>query len=428
MDKKMIMEANLLKYTIGLNPFIPFEPTKKQMQFLIDFDTELFYGGAAGGGKSVALLLGALMFVDYNDYNALILRRTYPDLALPGALMDLAEKLLKNTPAKYHDKGKYWAFPSGARLSFGYLEHERDKFRYDSSEFDYIAFDELTQFTETQYRYLFSRLRREKTSKIPSRMRSASNPGGLGHEWVKNRFIKSTHFIPARLEDNPYLDHEEYEKSLEKLDLVTYRQKRWGDWDILPSGNMFKRDWFKIVDDYPRNYSYAVRYWDLAATEHKEGTDPDYTVGLLMIEQGGRFWVLDVQRDRLSPRGVENMIKTTAKIDNNKLHDYIIGMEQEGGSGGKNTIDYYSSRVLFGYDFHGIRSTGSKSERARAFSAAMENGNVFIVSGGWNSDYINELIPFPSEGVHDDQVDGSSGAFNLLVQLVGGAPDIRVLS
>jgi hypothetical protein len=149
--------------------------------------------------------------------------------------MDRAKDWLSGTAARWSDKEKTWHFPSGATLSFGYLEHEDNKYRYQSSEFQFVGFDELTQFSETQYRYLFSRLRRLKSSRVPVRMRAASNPGGIGHEWVRQRFLteKSTGdrvFVPARLDDNPHLDRQQYVASLSQLDPITKAQLLAGDW------------------------------------------------------------------------------------------------------------------------------------------------------------------------------------------------------
>ena len=196
--------------TPKLTQFIPHQPTAKQAAFLWLPNREALFGGAAGGGKSDALLMAALQYVDIPNYAALLLRRTYADLALPGAIMDRAEQWLTGTNARWNQQEKTWYFPSGSTLTFGYLQHEKDKYRYQSSEFQFIGFDELTQFTETMYTYLFSRLRRLENSNVPLRMRGATNPGGIGHAWVHERFVVSAKtgriFIPAKLADNPYLD------------------------------------------------------------------------------------------------------------------------------------------------------------------------------------------------------------------------------
>jgi hypothetical protein len=218
----------------GSIPWCPLEPTERQRQFLGSAAPELLFGGAAGGGKSIALLMGALQFVDTPGYSAIIFRRTVADLLLPGALIPRSFEWLGGTEARWSHVGKRWTFPSGATLSFGYLHEANDRFRYQSSEFQYIAFDELTHFRERDYLYLRSRLRRPERLAVPLRIRAASNPGGVGHVWVRKRFLEGPAdgrlFLPARLEDNPHLDADGYRDALAGLDELTRRQLEQGDW------------------------------------------------------------------------------------------------------------------------------------------------------------------------------------------------------
>jgi predicted phage terminase large subunit-like protein len=411
-SKELLTE--IFKKTILENPYIPHTPTAKQAEFLLLHCREALYGGAAGGGKSDALLMGALQFMQEPQYSAIIFRRTYNDLALPGALMDRALEWLAPTDAKWNSIKHIWTFPSGATLTFGNLEHEQDKFRYQSAEFQYIAFDELTQFLESQYRYLFSRLRRLEDRYVPLRMRSASNPGNIGHDWVKRRFLiegekKGRVFIPAKLDENPYLDQETYIQSLNNLDPITRRQYLKGDWSARHGGSKFFREWFQIVGASPANAK-RVRYWDLAATTPKPGKEPDYTVGLKMALKDGVFYVEDVRRIQRSPQYVENLVKQTAVLDGGAVHIY---MEQEPGSSGVTLTDHYARKVLVGYTFRADRVTGPKEVRADPVSSAAEAGNIKIVNGAWVNDYLDELEAFP-EGSHDDQVDATSGAFSKL--------------
>ena len=396
------------------NHYIPHKPTPKQLAFLLLDNQEALYGGAAGGGKSDALLMAALQYVDSPSYSALLLRRSYTDLSLPGALMDRARAWLIPTEARWRDHLKTYEFPSGASLTFGYLERTGDEYRYQSTEFQFIGFDELTQFPEAQYRYLFSRLRRSANTNIPLRMRSASNPGGIGHEWVRERFIDSEGstdsriFIPATLPDNPYLDQEAYLESLNQLDPVTRQQLLVGDWSARQPGNLFKREWFTVVDELPIVRNRSVRYWDLAATPVRRGTDPDWTAGV-RVDYGsdGYYYVVDVQRMRGTPAEVESLIKQTAMMDGLGTQIYI---EQEPGASGVNTIYHYVTKVLGDYTVRGQRATGSKVERAGPVSSQAEVGNVKFLRGPWIGPFLDEIEAFPLGG-HDDQVDGLSGAF-----------------
>ena len=427
-------EATELARRLTANRYVPYPPTDKQGRFLLDFRLEAMFGGAAGGGKSDALLMGALQFVDVPGFAALILRKTMVDLLLPGALLDRSKLWLLNSDAR--KSGSTWHFPSGARIQFGYIAFEKQKYRYQSSEFQYIAFDELTQFTESQYRYMFSRLRRPKLlptdseeqrskkralSKVPLRMRSATNPGGVGHEWVKRRFIDSERdprrkFYPAKLSDNPHVDEEEYTAALSMLDPVTRQQLLDGDWSVRTSGGYFARTWFttRIVDDPPGRVVRRVRYWDLASTEQDplRGNDPDWTAGCRMsILDSGELVVEDMRRFRKNPGGVEREVEAAAASD---PHGTEVYFEQEGGASGKAIISHYRRRVLQGVVVKGHRPTGNKVTRAIPLSSRASAGDVWMLRGSWHSDFFDEAEAFP-DGAHDDQIDAASGAYAVLV-------------
>jgi predicted phage terminase large subunit-like protein len=390
--------------------FIPHNPTIRQRVALCVSRREILYGGAAGGGKSDWLLMGALQYVDVPGYSALLLRRTFQQLSLEGALIPRSHEWLGGTAARWNGEKRQWRFPSGAVLQFGHLEHEKDKYNYQSAEFQFVGFDELTQFTRSQYTYLFSRLRRLKASKVPLRAWSASNPGGGGHDWVKDRFMverkPTRYFVPAALKDNPHLDRAEYVSALAELDPVTRRQLLDGDWDVRPSGALFKREWFTIVDAAPAN-ARSVRGWDFAATLPKPGTDPDWTVGVKVSEADGIYYIEDVKRDRLTSRGVEALFVQTCALDGSGTTQWI---EQEPGSSGKMASEALI-RAARGYTVRAERSTGSKAERAAPFASQAEAGNVRLVRGPWNAAYLDELEAFAPDCSHDDQVDGSSLGF-----------------
>jgi len=409
--------------TPRLTKYIPHKPTAKQTAFLLLDCEEAFYGGAAGGGKSDALLMAALQYVDVPGYNAVLFRKTFQDLDLPDALMTRSREWLApfrlTGEVHWNERTHTWTFPSGATLSFGYMEHENDRFRYQGAAYHFIGFDELTQIAEICYTYLFSRNRRLAVQgNIPLRVRAASNPGGDGHEWVKQRFLtegllNGRIFIPALLGDNPHLDKEEYRKKLMKLDAVTRAQLLEGNWEVRHGGSIFDRKWFEKVDilpDYLKNY----RYWDLAATNPEKNKKAKYTCGLLLGEYKGRFWVCDVVRMQDRPYLVESKVTGVALLDGRRT---VIGMEQEPGSSGIGTVEHYQN-LLKGYVFKPDRVTGSKEDRALPVSSAAEQGLFYMLRAYWNSAFLDEVELFPN-GTYKDQVDSLSGAFNMAVRNVG---------
>lgn len=444
-------------------------PHPTQQVFLGLNVEEALYGGAAGGGKSDALLMAALQFVDVPGYAALLLRRTWPDLVLPGAIMDRAKQWLGGTDARPHDGGRSWTFPSGAKLQFGYLANDDDKYRYQSAEFQFVGFDELTQWpSEGTYGYLFSRVRRpainclncnttlgryrrpnggvqykhksliayRKCKKvfpdpkvlaqykpasdgttvfdIPLRMRSATNPGGRGAQWVKTRFVdlrtkrKEAVFVPARLRDNPSLDAETYQRNLEHLNPIDRARLLDGDWDITEGGDMFERTDFKPVDSIAPPAAKRVRFWDMAATENAG----DWSVGALVAVHEDKVWIEHIVRAQKRPHELEKLILQTSMQDGIDVH---VRMEQEPGSSGVAVIAGYKRHVLSGFNFDGIRSTGNKSARASALASyAKKDGLVQITIGSWNREFLDEMEAFPN-GSNDDQVDAVSSGFNYLM-------------
>jgi len=462
-------------------PYIPHKPHPPQSVFLLTDAKEAFYGGAAGGGKSDALLMAALQYVDVPGYSALLIRRNFRDLTLPGALMDRAKTWLRPTDAKERGGGAEWVFPSGAKLTFGYVIHHRDVEGYQGAEFQFIGMDELTYWEERTYSFLFSRLRkpdflcqwceapvdrlgtsdqfrhrpveaggtatscerpgvnwhnypRSNTglalADVPIRMRSASNPGGRGHTWVKERFVEpetkapGTVFVPARLVDNPNLNADDYTASMEHMGTVDRERLLRGDWDIVEESMMFKRHWFSIIEEAPAGTQWC-RYWDLAASKVKRaGDDPDWTAGALFGMTPEGTWVLaDMARIRESPLEVERLISSCAEVDPRGL---LIRME-ETGAGDKHTVDHYTRKVLPGLDFKGDRPYGSKAVRARPLSSAAEAGNVALIRGHWNKAFLDEAELFP-EGEHDDQIDAVTGAMKCLIEAQGRKRKARTSS
>lgn len=406
-------------------PYCPESPSLTQKVFLRTYSLEALFGGAAGGGKSSALLMSALQYVDVPSYSAILFRRTYADLALPGALMDRFLMWIGGVDDVRWNANTYTAtFPSGARITFGYLNNAQDYLRYKGAEFQFIGMDEVTEIRETDYRYMFSRLRRPASgplSKVPLRMRCASNPAP---NWVRQRFIvegksEKRVFVPSFLSDNPGIDSESYRQSLQALDPIERRRLEEGDWWATTLGSLFDRESVVIIDsnEIPQlsAQTRAMRFWDLAATEPSNVTpDPDWTVGTLMMFDQGISYILDVKRVRARGEKVEQLIAQTAYEDGPTV---AIRMEMEPGSSGKALVDQYARYILPGYDFLGMRATGDKVTRARPFAAAVANGNVRAIRGPWLTDWLDELSSFPEACSHDDQVDSATGAFTNLTGL-----------
>ena len=442
-DLDKLRNSDKLKLQQLLTPkttkYIPHVPTPKQSAFLLLNIREAFYGGAAGGGKSDALLMAGLQYVDVKGYSGIIFRKSYADLVKPGALIDRAKEwLLKYPEVRWNDKEKKFEFYTDRTrkelisiLQFGYLENANDKYNYQGGEYQFIGFDELTHIDLDSYKYMFSRLRRLKGVDIPLRVRGASNPpdddSGI---WVKHRFIdegpsKGRVFIPAGMSDNPHLDAEEYEASLQELDPVTRARLRDGNWEIVRKGNMFKRDWFQAVDKLPP-YRRRVRWWDMAASDEEKAKkrnkskEPDYTVGFLLSECNGIFYIEDIIRDRLRPEGTEALQRNTARSDG---FTTMVREEQEPGSSGVAVCDMKKRGIFAGYDYDSIKSDSNKAARANAVSAAAERGQVKYLRDCRNIEaFFNEAESFPG-GIHDDMIDGLSGAYNFLCQTtVAGSP------
>ena len=387
---------------------------------------EVFYGGAGGGGKTEWLLMEGLRWADTPGFHGVIFRRTHKQLNLPNSILHRCHGWLRGTDAKWHARDGRYVFPSsGATLTFTYLQHDKDVYSYDGPEFSFIGFDELTSFSEFQYTHLFSRLRKPLNAPFPIRARSASNPGGIGHLWVKDRFVSHKKpgklFVPAFLSDNPSLDAKAYLLALREMDAVSQSQRAEGNWDAEYQNAMFKRAWLcNLLPDAPTmRGTVSCRFWDFASTEN----GGDWTVGakvsLVPVEYGSNKKMVvieDVERGQWSPAQVAKIVKSTAVMDGKRCR---IRIEQEPGSAGKHLVETYVKH-LQGYDVQGVRASGSKATRWRPLASQAEINNVLMVSAPWNSDLINELtavsgIKGESATGHDDQADAVSGAYNDLV-------------
>lgn len=258
---------------------IPMAPTARQAQFLELDCEEALYGGAARGGKSEALLLWLAEPVKIPGYGALILRRETTDLkGSQGGLVEKSHNLYPPIGGVFNGTNNTWTFPTGGRpaiIKLGSMQHEMDMQKFLGHEFHRIAFDELTTFTKTQYLFLHSRRSRDPSFPIRTAVRSTSNPGGIGHQWVMERFITKealemfdaaaaapdlpsdpSHifwsspdrcFIPARIADNPFVSLEEYMQSVSHLPRYMWARYLLGDWRVIEDA-LIKESWFRYYN------------------------------------------------------------------------------------------------------------------------------------------------------------------------------------
>lgn len=450
-SRRGLLRSLTPRVTPGACPQVPFVKQEVFMLASQQPGCELLYGGSVAGGKSSVALLAASMYWDVPGYACVIFRKSWPDLTAPGAILDRAKQWWGNHPSVVmRESGRVFEWVGGGKITFAHMAREANKYSHQGAEYQCVIWDELTQFKEDQYLYLSSRLRKPQVPcrncngvlvkqggwvhwdagrdevlgtvcvprpdenvldnypgaasdgltlmDVPLRMLATSNPGGVGHVWVRDRFIDpktknpDAHFLSASLDDNPTINKEAYLRKLEKLDPVTYRQLVNGDWFATPEGEMFKRDWFGVVDDSPvpvRGCRW-VRSWDEAATKG----DGDFTVGVLMCRlPDGRLVVEDMVRGQWDSAVKERIILQTALLDG---RDVEVVFEQEPGSAGKDRVVRYE-RLLEGFVVHANRPTGDKVTRAKPWSAACGQGIVSLVKAPWNRDFLDEHLLFPQQ-------------------------------
>ena len=278
-DTKDIEEASPTIKKAFEEKDVIFQPNQgPQSDFLASSEREVFYGGARGGGKSYAMLVDPLRYCDKQHHRALLIRRTMPELR---DLINHSQQLYSKAypGAKWREQEKEWRFPSGARIEFGYAENLTDALRYQGQSYTWIGIDELPQYpTPDIYNFLRSSLR-SVDPQIPVYMRATGNPGNVGSLWVKEMFVDpcesnkrfdveiptpmgvkkiSRKFIPAKLQDNPYLmQTDDYYAMLASLPEVQKKQFLEGDWDAYESSSFpeFNRQIHVIEPfDIPRNW------------------------------------------------------------------------------------------------------------------------------------------------------------------------------
>lgn len=436
------------------------------------------YGGAAGGGKTFALLMEPLRHIGNGQFGAVIFRRTYPQVRNEGGLWDEASKMYPLLGAKPRETTLEWVFPSGATVRFAHLQYEQNKLDWQGAQVPFFGFDELTHFSESQFFYMLSRNR--STCGVRPYVRATTNPdvdswvAKLIAWWIDQAtglpipiragqvrwFVrvhdqlhwadtpgelskygdhiepKSLTFIPARVQDNPALLAQDpgYLANLQALPLVDMERLLYGNWKVRPeAGKVFNRAWFGIVPAPPAG-GVECRNFDFAATEKKQkGKDPDFTAGVKIRKIGGISYVVDCVADQVGPaEGDELLINTTvqdALAARSQGVRYKVRWEQEGGSSG-----IKESRRLVGIlhkafaehglslDAMGVPPEGDKLTRAKAMASNARVGNVRLVAGPWNEQWLSHMHGQP-DLPHDDIMDASAGAFN---ELAGEAAGVAV--
>lgn len=408
----------------------------------------LIMGGAAGGMKTFTLLMEPVRHKNNRGFRAILFRRTRPMLKREGGAWDESFQMFPGLGAKPSVQEMRWIFREGAHYRMDGLEYESTIYGHHSAQYTLIEFDELVEFTERQFWYMFSRNR--SLCGVKPYIRAGTNPdpdsfvrklidwyiGGDGLPILKrsgilryfardgNKVIwvdkhwrspegdppKSFTFIPSKLEDNKILMQKDpgYRQNLNSLDRVSRARLLGGNWDIREEDGMFETDWFGICSHLPVGIK-MIRYWDRAATEQKDKNDPDWTAGVKLGVLNGTLYIADIRRFRGSPGVNERKIKKAAEVDSKKIP---IIIEEEGGSAGKDSTYHYRSNVLAGYIVYSDRPVGSKIERCKPWCAWAEFGHVKLLRGAWIHDFLDEVERYP--GGKMDQVDAVSGGFNWL--------------
>ena len=376
-------------HTLENSPQILWKPQPQQAIFMSRPEDEVLYGGAAGGGKSDALVAEALRQVEIPHYKGLILRKTYPQLS------ELIEKSMKLYPrvypeARYSNTSHQWTFKSGAKIVFGSLNRTSDKHQYQGKAFDFIGFDELTHFTYDEYIYLMSR-NRPNGKGTWCYIRATANPGGIGHGWVKSRFISPAPpmtrmkavkeivdlkgniitqsinriFVPATVFDNHRL-LENDPNYLSKLASMPEAEKNallYGDWNSF-SGQVFT-EWVNDSRHYDdRQYTHVIApfkippHW-LIYRGFDFGYTKPYSVGWYAVDTSGCIYRIRElygctgianQGVRVQPQAMAEAIKEIEESDPNLKGRDIIGIADPSifdKSRGESVADMMESRGIF---------------------------------------------------------------------------------
>jgi phage terminase large subunit-like protein len=424
----------------------------RQMQFCSCTADIAIYGGAAYGGKTVSLLLESTRNVSDRLYRGVIFRRKHIEIVAGGGLWDTSQQIYPGTGGHGTRGLTLWSWNSGSEIKFSHLNQEKTVEEYQGAAFIFIGFDELTHFTKYQFIYMLTRNRPPAGCRLRPYMRATCNPDAdswvselikwwidqntgfaiperagvvryftvsdneiiwVPKDWRSREGIppKSITFIPSSIEDNPLgnIADPTYRANLLAQDRVTRERLLRGNWLISFSGEMFDPTWFEIVDNYPSDMR-LIRYWDLAESELDENkkNDPDFTAGALVGIKDDVLYIIDVVSFRETPAKAEQKMLDCAIEDGPAVE---ISWEEVKANG--KWVSTYLKKLFTGYETHPDPVEGSKTERARPWSAMAEKGRVKLVRGKWNQTFKARAGKFP-DGKRDE-IDAVSGAVKVLV-------------
>lgn len=394
---------------------VVWRPQPKQAVFMSRPEYEALYGGAAGGGKSDALVIEAMRQVAVPYYKGLILRKTFPQLA------ELIDKSLNYYPrayprARYNASAHTWTFPSGAKILFGSMQYTKDRTRYQGQAYDFIAFDELTHFTWEEYSYLFSR-NRPNGPGTRVYIRATANPGGVGHGWVKERFVtaskpmttiwedvswrdpdgkehtarQSRIFVPSSVFDNPALlnNDPDYVRRLASMPEAERNALLYGNWDTF-SGQVFT-EWRNDPDHYADRLNTHVitpfRVPDAWAIwcSLDWGYSRPFSVGWYAVDHDRRLYRI---REYYGCTGTPN---TGVKLEPSEVARKIKQIEAEDPNLKGRRINRVGDPAIWGSD--GTESIGALMERERVY---FEKGDHARIDGKMQ---VHHRLAFDDDGV-----------------------------
>lgn len=435
-------------------------PQPRQEEFLSSPADIVIYGGAAFGGKTFSLLIEPLRHINNPDFGAVIFRRTIPEITREGGLWDEAGNIYPLLNARPNSNEHIYRFPSGAKISFAHMQYENDKYSWKSAQIALIEWDQLETFTESQFFYMLSRNR--SMSGIRPYMRATCNPepgwlANLLQWWIdedgyaipersgvirwfvrendtiywansaqdlnndhSSSIPKSLTFILSTIYDNKIgMAHDPgYLSNLQALPYIERERllgdaERGGNWKIKPeAGKIFNRAWFEIVPAVPAG-GHELRFYDLAASKKKQKSDdPDFTASIKGKIVEGVTYILHMTNERIGPAETDMEMKNRASQDGKAVS---IRFEKEGGASGERDAQHIVKN-LAGYDIIGIRPQGDKIARAQPLAAQAFAGNVKLLAGDWNEEFLTHMHGQP-DLPHDDIMDAASGMYNSLVNL-----------